>query len=89
MFLGPFNKNVMLLSFYILNVFQLEKVCISIEFHLLTLLPYFNAELNKCQPNPCHNNAICNEVNNDFECVCSSEFTGKDCSSKRSSFIYS
>ena len=35
--------------------------------------------MNRCQPNPCHNMGTCNEINGDFECVCTPEYMGRDC----------
>lgn len=38
--------------------------------------------MNRCQPNPCRNGATCNEVANDYECVCPNEYMGKECNGK-------
>ena len=32
-----------------------------------------------CHPNPCENNGICQEKENDHTCICAQRFSGKNC----------
>ena len=51
--------------------------------HIITFsMVIFLVEMNRCQPNPCHNLGMCNEVNGDFECACPAEYMGRDCQGK-------
>ena len=39
-------------------------------------------EINECQPNPCQNEATCNDLIADYTCDCTSQYHGDDCESK-------
>ena len=48
-----------------------------IEIKFTTRL-YFFAD-GPCHPNPCQNNGKCQEKENDYTCICSHRFSGKNC----------
>ena len=47
------------------------------------------SEENKCQPNPCQNDGICNELTNgEFECTCKKGYFGDKCQGKDQTLRY-
>ena len=44
----------------------------------------YNADINECDSTPCDVNAMCQDTNGSFVCVCNSGFSGNgfNCSSK-------
>ena len=37
-------------------------------------------DIDECNPNPCQNGAVCEDLINDFYCPCLAGYTGKKCS---------
>ena len=69
---------------YLMRCYQ----CWSQEYNLIHEYWVFSA--NKCDPNPCINGAKC--VNDErkvdgYKCLCTSDFTGKNCQGKASLFV--
>ncbi|RDD43574.1 Neurogenic locus notch-like protein 1, partial [Trichoplax sp. H2] len=48
-----------------------------------SLLPissrYCTKQLDRCDPNPCINNGVCNKSRDDYTCTCAANYTGKNC----------
>ena len=38
--------------------------------------------IDNCDPNPCMNGGVCEDLINDYICQCSSGYTGRNCTSK-------
>jgi len=48
---------------------------------MFLLLQYISCEtdINECESNPCHNNAICIDLLGEFECNCTDIYEGETC----------
>lgn len=40
---------------------------------------YYFSDIDDCQSQPCHNNGICEDLVNDYQCNCTAGFTGAIC----------
>lgn len=47
--------------------------------HLQLIDMFCTIEPTPCDPNPCVNGGMCTANGNDYDCVCTMEWMGKDC----------
>ena len=40
-------------------------------------------EIDECESNPCQNGGTCMDLLNDYNCSCTDDYTGKDCTKLR------
>jgi len=68
-----------------------EKILSCLEFQFVLSLCHAgkncSEEINECEPDPCKNNATCDDLIADFFCNCTANYTGRFCEEKKSSCI--
>jgi protein crumbs len=75
------GSSTMVVEFFPLNAEELDIPMFfgNVQFDETTVLEGVRSD-NSCRVNPCQHNGVCENTWNDYRCICTRGFKGKDCS---------